>query len=253
MNTMTLNNMICEAKRILELAEQQNIPLRLIGGVAIHLRCTSSSQHPAFIREYKDLDFVSIAKDSNRVIQLLENAGYTANKRFNSLQGSHRLLFYDEQTGKQIDIFLDRFEMCHKIDLSKRLLIDPISIPLSELFLTKVQIISLNEKDAIDTFMLLHTHPIGLEDGDIINVKNIASICAKDWGWHHTISLNLKRLLELLPLTTLTDFEKENIVKKIMEIRIYMDAEPKSIKWKLRDKIGDRITWYDEPEEAVRQ
>lgn len=250
---MPLNDMVGEAWRILESAEKQNIPLRLIGGVAIHLRCPNSSEHPVFIREYKDLDFVSIAKDSNRVIQFLEGEGYTANKRFNSLQGSHRLLFYDDQTGKQIDIFLDRFEMCHKIDLSKRLLTDPISIPLSELFLTKVQIVSLNEKDAIDTFMLLHTHPVGVEDGDIINAKKIAVVCANDWGWHHTVSLNLKRLLELLPLTALTGLEQNNIMKKIKEIRSYMDIEPKSFKWKLRDKIGERITWYDEPEEAVRQ
>jgi hypothetical protein len=28
-----------------------------------------------------------------------------------------------------------------------------------------------------------------------------------------------------------------------------MEAAPKSIKWKLRARVGERVSWYDEPEE----
>jgi hypothetical protein len=29
-----------------------------------------------------------------------------------------------------------------------------------------------------------------------------------------------------------------------------IDAAPKSTKWKLRARVGDRVAWYDEPEEV---
>jgi hypothetical protein len=31
-----------------------------------------------------------------------------------------------------------------------------------------------------------------------------------------------------------------------------IDHEPKSRGWRLRDRIGDRKRWYDEPEEVAR-
>ena len=31
-----------------------------------------------------------------------------------------------------------------------------------------------------------------------------------------------------------------------------IDAQPKSLKWKLRNRVGDRVSWYELPEE-VRQ
>jgi hypothetical protein len=36
-------------------------------------------------------------------------------------------------------------------------------------------------------------------------------------------------------------------------IRDYADACRKSLKWKLRSKVGDRVQWYQEPEEVAHQ
>ena len=46
------------------------------------------------------------------------------NKRFNSLRGDRRLLFYDEPNGRQIDVFVGQFLMCHQLDLDDRLSLD---------------------------------------------------------------------------------------------------------------------------------
>ncbi len=40
--------------------------------------------------------------------------------------------------------------------------------------------------------------------------------------------------------------------QRLDELWERIDTQPKSLKWKLRARIGDRISWYELPEE-VRQ
>jgi hypothetical protein len=65
--------------------------------------------------------------------------GYSPHKQFNLLNGSERQIYYHNETEMKIDIFVNTFSMCHKIPLEGRLHLHPITIPLAELFLTKVR------------------------------------------------------------------------------------------------------------------
>ena len=182
--------------------------------------------------------------------------GYEPNQRFNALHGATRLIFEDGKNQRVVDIFLDVFRMCHTLHLGDRLTLDDYTIPISDLLLTKLQVVETNEKDIRDLIAILKDHDvidhIASGDKEVIDTGYIASLCADDWGLCKTISLTMKKLLTFLP-----KYELELEAKQILEARITkilnaIDTVPKSLRWKLRDKVGERKRWYDLPEIPIR-
>jgi len=161
------------------------------------------------------------------------------------------MLFFDEENGRQLDVFVGGFRMCHRIPLGERLEIDPISIPLAELLLTKLQVIELNEKDVRDTLALFDGHPVGDEDGDTLNGVRVARLCAADWGLWRTIVQNLGVCRDYAERLGLSDADRAAVAQRIDALLERMDAEPKSRAWRLRARIGDRKRWYELPEEVA--
>src|SRR5438876_3281661 len=143
-----------EAVRILDAASAEGIPLRLLGGLAIYIQSPSARTHEQLRRSYKDLDFATLSKFGAKTRALFTNLGYTGNKTFNALHGNQRLLFYDDEHGRQVDIFIDRMHMCHNIDFRSRMYIDERTLLLADLLLTKMQIVAISEKDLLDVVAL---------------------------------------------------------------------------------------------------
>ena len=141
-------------------AQQQRIFLRLIGGLAVKLRCPSAS-HRSLSASTRTSTSSPTVTAARRLDDFLVQMGYTPNKTFNTLSGDHRQLYYDMERDRQVDIFIGDFSMCHKIPLADRLSVDPLTIPLAELFLTKAQIVEINQKDMFDLYALLLDHEIG--------------------------------------------------------------------------------------------
>jgi len=244
-----------EAKRILDEAKQRGIILRLFGGVAVKYHCPSAA-HRSLQRSYPDLDFFGRGKQGREIRKLFLDLGYEPNQRFNALHGATRLIFEDGKNQRVVDIFLDVFRMCHILHLGDRLTLNDYTIPISDLLLTKLQVVETNEKDIRDLIAILKDHDvidhIASGDKEVIDTGYIASLCADDWGLCKTISLTLKKLLTFLP-----KYELEPEAKQILEARISkllnaIDTVPKSLKWKLRDKVGERKRWYDLPEIPIR-
>lgn len=250
--TFTLDGVKDEAIRLIDAAQTGGINLRLIGGLAIKLRCPSAS-HRSLERKYADVDFVTDRDGSVLLADFLVQMGYTPNKTFNTLSGDHRQLYYDLDRERQVDVFIGDFSMCHKIPLQSRLNVDKITIPLAELFLTKAQIVEINQKDILDLFALLLDHDIGNQDGEFINGARIAELCARDWGLYTTTGITLDRMAEKFESSELTPEQKETISKRIAALRAYMEQAPKTTAWKLRARIGKKVRWYDLPEEVQRK
>src|SRR5919205_2696857 len=129
------SDMAEEAVRVAEAADREGLALRLLGGVAIKLRA-KDGLHPAFEREYADLDWITARGASADAQRFFEALGYTPHVRFNAIHGRERLLFFDEQHGRQVDVFVGVFRMSHKIPFGKRLNMEPMTVPLAELLLT---------------------------------------------------------------------------------------------------------------------
>lgn len=243
-----------EMHRIISEAEKQDIFLRLIGGLAFKVHCPHAT-HRALEREYPDIDFVTDKENSVKLMDFLPALGYTPNKTLNTLSGDTRQLYYDEVNGRQIDIFIGDFDMCHKLPMRDRVLhVEPLTVPLAELFLSKAQIVELNEKDVLDLIALLLDHEVGSGDDETINVGVISELCAKDWGLYTTISMNIRRLNDFLDEGNieLTEEQTQTIKHRLAAIKKAMDATPKTFLWKLRAKIGTRVRWYQEVEEVRR-
>jgi hypothetical protein len=242
------SDVVAEGRRLLALAAERQVPLRLLGGVAIKLR--APGELPAtFARGYADLDFATKKKAARPAAELLRAEGYEPHVAFNALHGGDRMLFFDNEHDRQVDVFVGSFKMSHKIPLDERLEVDPVSIPLGELLLTKLQIAQLNEKDVRDALALLQGHAVGDEDGETVNAGRIAALCAADWGLWRTITGNLDACCALAPGYDVPD--RAEVEARVQALLNRIEAEPKTRSWKLRAKIGERKRWYELPEEVA--
>jgi hypothetical protein len=239
-----------EASRVLKAAERASVAMRALGGVAVMMRTADSTQG-LLTRQPKDIDFATTGSARKKVADVLTSEGYVPNREFNSLSGHRRLLFNDSGSGRQVDVFVDVFEMCHRIPLAPRLALEPDTLPLAELLLTKLQIIQLNEKDVRDVVRLLSACAIEREDGiHQIGALRVAELCAADWGLYRTVQLNLMRLDDELVAQWLPEVETRRMRENIAKLREHIESAPKSMKWRARARVGDRVRWYSEPEEV---
>lgn len=239
-----------EAIRIVEIAQTAGVTLRLLGGLAVLLHSPSATL-PALVRAYADFDLATDGR-AREVEPVLAGLGYQPDQQFNLLQGSTRLLFHDPNGARQVDVFVGAFEMCHKLPLTERLALEPLTLPLAELLLTKLQIVQLNDKDLRDACALLLDHPVGAGDTETINAARVAQLCADDWGLWRTISGNLDATAAFAERVDLSVPQRSIIAERIAELRRALDAAPKSLKWRMRAKVGERVRWYELPEEVGR-
>lgn len=238
-----------EARRLVRDAAQTGLKLWLLGGAAIHF-LLAERLHPALARQLKDIDFMTVGSERSRVVRFLTDRSYVEDGEFNAVHGGRRLLFYDTTHGRQVDVFVDRFEMCHELPLPDRLETGKPTLHLAELVLTKLQIVRLNEKDRNDLYALLLAYGIANHDDHSINGDRIAALCSRDWGLYRTLQLNLARLREGLAGLGLPPPEAAVIALRIDEIERAIEESPKSRAWKLRARVGDRMVWYREPDEV---
>lgn len=239
-----------EAKRVLELAGEQGVPLRILGGVAIFLRAPEALP-PALERTYGDVDFVTAKGSSAPVQGLFRGTGYEPHVAFNALHGAERLLFFDNGNERQVDVFVGGFKMSHEVPVAERLELEPDTLPLAELLVTKLQIAELNEKDVRDALALFHGHRVDERDGDAINSARIAGLCRTDWGLWRTLTGNLAACRDHLAQYDLPEDEKVRVRGEMDALLDRIEREPKSRTWKLRARIGERKRWYALPEEVA--
>jgi hypothetical protein len=69
-------------------------------------------------------------------------------------------------------------------------------------------------------------------------------------GLEHTIHRSLSTLRELIPAVGLAPPGAERILARADELDASLHAAPKGTKWKLRARVGERVRWYEEPEEG---
>lgn len=241
-----------EMYRLVDAANAKNIQLRALGGLAVQVH--NKKNHPAFIREFGDLDFVIASKQRHDFEAFMSTVGYSAHKQFNTLNGDQRQIYYHNDNEMKIDIFVGDFEMCHKIPMENRLAADPITIPLAELLLSKAQIVELNHKDLMDIASLLLNNELGNNDQDTINLQILAQLCSQDWGLYKTTSLNLQKVTDMIKKddTALTQVEKDLVISRAQGIQNTFEEMPKPLPWQIRDRVGTRVKWYIEVEEVRR-
>jgi hypothetical protein len=244
-----------EANRILGAAKSERVLLRLLGALAFYIHCPKFSYMQEMLgRRFSDIDFASYRQESDGINKLFGELGYQHDVRIRALFGS-RLVFYDVSgTNRHCDVFLDKLEFCHDVVFQHRLEVDDPTVPIAELLLEKMQIVKLNEKDAIDTIMLLREHQIGGSDHDMINADYLAHLTARDWGLWKTFTMNLENVrMAAQTLERLSQEDRKDVDTKITVLRRRIDAEPKTRGWKIRAQIGEKRKWYRDVDELLRE
>ncbi|MEM2073328.1 MAG: hypothetical protein QXO33_02100 [Nitrososphaeria archaeon] len=244
-----------KAHKIVESAEKNNIILRNLGSLAYRIHCSKFGYiQDELGRKFSDIDFASYSKFRSNVRKLYANNGWIEDQYFTRIFGHRRLLYYYGSDKKiHSDIFFDRLEFNHVIEFEGRLEVDKPTIPLAELFLEKMQIVMLNEKDVIDTIMLVREHEVGEGDNEQINAPYIAKMLAVDWGFWKTVTQNMEKIKSYtINSSKLSDEDKKVVVERIEKLLKKIDSEEKSLSWKLRAKVGEKKKWYKDVEEVYR-
>jgi len=220
---------------------------RVLGGAAVYLQ--SPADGPLLPRPINDIDVVTRRGTRSAVTEVLVGAGYVPDQMFNALHGARRLLFYDEANARKLDVFVGEFAMCHRIPIADRLEREPLTVPLAELLLTKLQIVQLTERDERDIYNLTYHHPVSSGDGTGIEADYVAQLCARDWGLWRTAKSTIERSRRDLDDHGLDSDARRIIADRLDELWRRIEAEPKSSRWRLRSRVGDKMKWFDEPEE----
>ena len=186
-------------------------------------------------------DFYVHVRDRKALNHVLVNAGFEADIEFNTLYGHERMSFTSPE-GLKVDVVLDVLRMCHAIDLGDGFTAPPPSLPAWLLLISKLQVYEMTEKDRMDIAALLAACTIEELRPDLV-----ARRCAHDWGLWRSLTRSLAAVAAAPP--GLTVWERLRMDENADRLREAMDREPKSLRWKLRSRLGDRVRWYELPEE----
>jgi len=241
-----------ELKRILKASEDAGIILRVIGSLAFQIHCPKYGYLQAAMgRAYTDIDFAAYQKQSKEIQVLMAGLGYHENREVFIVSEGDRSIFERPEVGLHIDVFYEKLDFSHVLHWTDRLEVDSPSIPLAEMLLEKMQIVQINEKDVIDTIMLLLEHPLGDNDRETINMQRIAGLCSSDWGLWRTTTMNLEKVRQLAQgYAQLNAGQKESLDAQVKAALARIDQEPKSLAWRLRARVGDRVKWYKDVDEV---
>ena len=242
-----------EAMALAEGAVAAGLGLKLLGGLAVRVLCPD---FPPRLRRDQDIDFACLSKERKKVAAYLADSGCQADRMFNSLNGD-RQMYFTAPSGRPIDVMVDRLTMCHVLDFRSSYGRLPFTLDAIDILLSKLQIVELNEKDARDIFQLLSGLPVrpaaAAQPGEVIlDTERFGQLLGADWGWWRTVTGNLDKLPglaaekpELVPRAAPHD-----PLEHAARLAEHAHAVPKGMRWKLRANVGDRVRWYELPEEV---
>jgi len=251
--------MLDESRKLVDAARAASITVRLLGGLAVREHCRS---HESCERDYSDLDMVALAKEARRLPAVFAGFGYAEDYEVYSATVGAQMRFVRPcahgagpgtdaaHAEDHVDIFLGSFRMDHDIALSGRLEIEPYTVSISDLVLSKLQIFRLTEKDVHDLVTLLGEHDVGDEDApEVVNGRYIGELCSADWGLFYDVAGNLARVGEHAADYALSDEQLARVRRGVARLIGAIDGAPKSLGWRLRARVGTRKAWHNPVED----
>ena len=204
---------------IISEAKENGATLRLIGGLAFRKQCRELDFCK---REYGDIDLVGLSHEAPMIIKTLVDLGYRENTRYTLVSGGTRFLFEKFGSKDHVDVFLDKLRMEHEIDLRRRLSLDEFTISVSDLFVCKLIIQNLNEKDYRDIIAIVKDLELGEEDlPSTINMNYIGELCSRNWGLYHDIISSIDDCIAFVKT-----YQLEEAVTQKIKMKLWPISEP---------------------------
>jgi hypothetical protein len=105
----------------------------------------------------------------------------------------------------------------------------------------------------VDLAALLADHRLRVDggSGDDIEAGRVLEVCGRDWGWWRTVTGNLRFLEDAWSGDAAGAGPDRAVAReRATELRELLERSPKSVRWKARAVVGERVPWYQEPEEV---
>jgi len=259
-----------EAEKIVEEANAKGLALRVLGGLGVAFHSRESRDFAKKLgrigtgavegQEYSDIDFISYRKHRDKVKELFDGMGYAKRRATLSSAASERQIYYHPKGWFYVDVFFDKLLVAnHPINFVGRLELDYPTATVTDILLEKLQIWeAFSEKDLKDCLVLIKTHAVEEKaQKESIDARYIAKLLSEDWGFWYTATTNLKKIKRFVseigkfgaevgidPSRLETDELKE-ITGKVEKLLERIEREPKSLKWKMRAKVGTKQRWYN--------
>lgn len=230
---------------IVQAAHGRRLALRVMGDTAVRLRCPTAAMFPATEND-EILELIARGRASSEVEGLMKERGLHAETRFNMLHGSERLRFVEPEAKLPIEVFLDAFESFHRLELAERLQLNEVTLPLADLLLLELQVVDSTPQDQKRILCLLADHDLG-SGADSMDPARIVEVCADDWGWYKTVTMNLGNVIKVAP-TLLKGDQPALVEQRARQLIKAIEDAPKSMGWQVRARLGERRPWYNVPE-----
>ncbi len=249
---------LAEVDRLLALADDRAVTLRLLGSVAVWAHCRE--HRPLLVRlerqEYRDIDLMGRSQDRRGITEVFAELGYEPDAALLGSQeyGINRLIFHSRPPQKvKVDVFLDSLRMCHRIELADRLQLDRPTVPLADLLLSKLQIVRLTDNDIKDCMVLVAEHPFGRGGAEEFELPRIVRLLADDWGFWYTATSNIVRIRASIRSSSAIPPDLVDVVDgRLAGLLGAIEHQPKSLRWRARQAVGTRVLWYEEVEDVER-
>jgi hypothetical protein len=241
-----------EVRRIIEAGGAAGVTLRVLGSLAFQFHCSEFGfLQEKMGRAYTDIDLAGYSREAKNIRALMAGLGYSEDREVWVVSEGGRAIFNNANLKLHVDVFYEKLDFSHVIPWAGRLEKDLPTIPLAELLLEKMQIVQINEKDVIDTIMLLLEHPLGDHDRETINMTRVAKLCSDEWGLWRTVTMNLNKVRKLAGgYSQLNEKQKSDVTAQVEGTLAYIEASPKSMAWRMRARVGDRVKWYKDVDEV---
>ena len=159
-------------------------------------------------------------------------------------------MFAEVPPSDHIDVFLDAMRMDHQVDFRDRLEINTYAIDPADLFLSKLQIGNLNEKDVHDAITLVKDVYVDFQPHPgVLDLHHVAEVCAADWGLYIDVMNNIDTVIERVGDYDLVPRDAARVRRTLELAQDMMTEQAKTLRWRLRARIGKRVRWYAEVEE----
>jgi hypothetical protein len=238
------------ADTIIERSNANGVVVRLTGGIGIRDRAADLHGLDAVTRRYHDLDLVGRVKQVRPLDALFRELGYRPDAEINTQFGTIRRVYHHD-AGFHVDLFFERLEFCHTIDLNGRIDLQPRTLAPTDLLLQKLQIVERNAKDFFDVYLLLLNHELGEGDSRAVELDRLTALASDDWGLYTTACDFLDDALQLAAVTPMRGAARETVVGRLQAVRTALAQTPKSLRWKARNRVGRRVRWYRRVEEVL--
>lgn len=222
---MTQAELVRLGTRLVREAEAAGLITRLAGGVAIALRCPSIETHPSLQRENADVDLIAASDAWDKLPAFFSARGFAP-----AGMSAGEMTFRGE--GTEVEVQTTRFEEDFPLDLSARLTVTTLTLPLADLLLMKLARIVFRVKDIQDASALLVDHRVtdGGDEEEEINREYLYQVVNNHFGLWKTVFDNTVTLEQVFG-QYLEPEEAQLAWRRIEQLQEVLDGKPHTPRW----------------------